>query len=301
MNSRASILERIEQVMGTAPSDERPDLDMQVVETRSRDGASFQKIRFTPQQGDRAWAWLGLPDGISGPTPAVMCLHQTTRPKSIGKDEPAGFGGDAGLHYAAELTARGFITLSPDDPTFGEYDIDCYAMGFASVMRKGVFNDMRAIDLLKSLPQVDGDRIGCIGHSRGGHGTLFLAAFDPRVRVAVSSCGFTRFVDDTTFHFWSRPVNLPRVATMFGNDPARLPFDFPDVLRAIAPRPLFVNAPTRDVMTLSGVLASLSEVEPLYAPDALVAAHPDCEHAFPADVRQQAYAFIERALNEVEL
>lgn len=31
--------------------------------------------------------------------------------------------------------------------------------------------------MLQTLDQVDGDRIGALGHSLGGHGTLFLAAY----------------------------------------------------------------------------------------------------------------------------
>ena len=47
----------------------------------------------------------------------------------------------------------------------------------------------RALDVLQSLPFVDGERLGAIGHSLGGKQTLFLAAFDERVKAAVSSEG----------------------------------------------------------------------------------------------------------------
>ena len=40
---------------------------------------------------------------------------------------------------------------------------------------------------------ISGKRIGVIGHSLGGHNSLFVAAFDPRLRAVVSSCGFNAF------------------------------------------------------------------------------------------------------------
>ena len=58
---------------------------------------------------------------------------------------------------------------------------------------KAIWNNMRAIDLLQTLPEVDGQRIGCIGHSLGGHNAMFTAAFDTRIQALVSSCGFTSF------------------------------------------------------------------------------------------------------------
>jgi cephalosporin-C deacetylase-like acetyl esterase len=47
---------------------------------------------------------------------------------------------------------------------------------------KGIVNHRRAVDVLQSLPYVDRQRIGAIGHSLGGHNTLFVAAFDERIR-----------------------------------------------------------------------------------------------------------------------
>ena len=51
-----------------------------------------------------------------------------------------------------------------------------------SATMKGIVNHRRAVDLLASLPEVDPRRIGVIGHSLGGHNSLFVAAFDPRIK-----------------------------------------------------------------------------------------------------------------------
>ena len=80
--------------------------------------------------------------------PAMLCLHQTVK---IGKGEPAGVGGAREPAYALELAERGYVTLAPDYPNFGDYKIDLYAKGYASATMKGIWNHMRAVDLLQSL------------------------------------------------------------------------------------------------------------------------------------------------------
>ena len=43
------------------------------------------------------------------------------------------------------------------------------------------------------LSYVDAERIGVIGHSLGGHNAMFVAAFDTRLKIVVSSAGWTEF------------------------------------------------------------------------------------------------------------
>ncbi len=162
---------------------------------------------------------------------------------------------------------------------------------------------MLAVDLLEELPEVDGDRISCIGHSLGGHNTLFVATFYERLRVMVSSCGFNAFSkymggDLVT---WSSKFYIPRVTEKYGSDPALMPWDFSDMVAALAPRALFVNAPLHDYnFEVSGVRNSVESAMPAYQTldtgDLLVATYPDPDHNFPASVREAAYSFIDSVL-----
>jgi dienelactone hydrolase len=231
----------------------------------------------------------------------MLCLHQTTR---IGKGEPAGVGGIPDLHYALELAQRGYVTIAPDYPNFGDYHFDSYASGYASATMKGIRNHMRAVDVLESLSEVDPKRIGCIGHSLGGHNTLFVAAFDERIRTMVSSCGFNSFKKyyGGNLAGWSGLTYMPRIAERYGKDPAKVPFDFPDVLAALAPRPLFINAPLHDEnFEVSGVNDCIAAAQAVYATvyktaDRLVAVHPNAGHSFPPEARERAYLFLDRWL-----
>lgn len=298
---RAAILERMQQVMGPLPPhDPRLALDMQVAETVQTPAFTRLRISYVAEPGDRVPAYLLLPAARAGRVPAMLCLHQTT---AIGKGEPAGLGGLENLHYAQELAARGYVALAPDYPNFGDYRYDAYAHGYVSATMKGIVNHRRAVDLLQSLPEVDPARIGCLGHSLGGHNTLFVAAFDERIRVAVSSCGFTAFPRymGGDLHGWSHAGYMPRILELYAADPARMPFDFTEVLGALAPRPVFINAPRGDDnFDVGGVDECVAAARPVYrllgAEQALVCRHPDCAHDFPAAVREEAYRFVAAAL-----
>src|SRR5207247_5230687 len=110
-----------------------------------------------------------------------------------------------------------------------------------------MLDSLRAVDLYVSLNEVDAERIGCIGDSLGGHNTMFTAAFEPRIKVLVSNCGFTRFHKyyEGKLKGWTSARYMPKIASAYQNDPDRVPFDFPEIAAAFAPRPFLASAPVR--------------------------------------------------------
>ena len=164
---------------------------------------------------------------------------------------------------------------------------------------------MRAVDLLQSLSEVDAEHIGCIGHSLGGHNTIFVAVFDTRLKVMVSSCGFNSFFKyyGGDLKGWSHKGYMPRIADMYGKDPNQMPFDFAELVAALVPRVFFVNAPINDSnFELSGVKDCIDAATPVYAllraKHRLVDVYPDAEHDFPPDVWEAAYAFVDEVLKK---
>jgi dienelactone hydrolase len=298
---RERILAAMQLVMGPLPdASRRVPLEPRFEDAVQVGTVRRQRLTFATEPGDRVSAYLLRPNEVQGKTAGILCLHQTT---AIGKDEPAGAGGSDNLHYALELAERGYVTLVPDYPNFGEYRCDPYQQGYVSATMKGIWNHMRAVDLLQSLPEVDPERIGAIGHSLGGHNTLFVGAFDARIKAMVSSCGFNSFRKyyGGKLNGWSHAGYMPRIASVYGADPARMPFDFPEVIAALAPRALFINAPLQDGnFEVSGVVDCVDAARPVYellgAGESLVVEYPACEHDFPPAVRQAAYAFLDRVL-----
>ncbi len=297
----------MEQVMGPLPEVSRKvPLEVEIVSEEKTPKYLRRKIRFTPEPDDRVPAWLLIPHDLpeGKKTAAMLCLHQTT---GIGKDEPAGLGGLKSLHYAHEVAERGYICLVPDYPSFGEYPYDFKVKGqhYASGSMKAIWNNIRGVDLLVSLPQVDPQRLGVIGHSLGGHNSLFTAVFDERLKAVVSSCGFTPFHDyyGGKVAGWTSDRYMPRIRDVYENNADKVPFDFYEILGALAPRGFFSNSPIGDSnFDIGGVRKAFAKADGIYklfnASGQLVLATPDAPHDFPEAQRQAAYAWLDGQLRK---
>ena len=119
----------------------------------------------------------------------------------------------------------------------------------------------------------------------------------------VSSCGFNAF----PFYYkgniagWSHQGYMPSLRARFGLDLKRVPFDFPELIAALAPRAFFTSSPLHDAnFEVEGVRMCMTAARPVYelarAPDRLVALYPDAAHSFPKAARQDAYRFLDRFL-----
>jgi hypothetical protein len=299
---RAHILTHMQRVMGPLP-DDKPKVPLAVEYTEETRTEKYirKRLTFAVAKGERVRAFLLVPVGIKGKRPAVLCLHQTNG--KLGAENPAGLGGKADLFYGVHLAERGYVTLAPDYPSFGEYDYDFARSPFASGSMKAIWNNMRAIDLLQSLPDVDGERLGCIGHSLGGHNTMFTGVFDTRIKAMVSNCGFTSFPKyfKGNIKGWTSARYMPRLATDFELKVEKVPFDFPEVVAALAPRAFLASAPVGDDnFEVSGVKDCLAAARPVYellgVGEKLTANYPDCKHEFPPAVRDVAYRWLDRWL-----
>ncbi len=301
---RHHALLQMEQAMGEFPeSSLRCDLDVQIVSVDETEKYHRIKLTYVPDPGDRVPAYLLIPRDLKGPTAAMLCLHPTQF--ELGKAQLLGLGGKVSRWYAHELAERGFVCLVPDYPGFAEYkyDFDANTDRFGSGTMKAIWNNVRGVDLLETLPCVNRDRIGAVGHSLGGHNSLYSAAFDQRIRCAVSSCGFNAFEDyyGGNLKGWSSSRYMPRIDKRFNCDPKQMPFNFPEVLAAIAPRGLFVCAPVNDAnFAVVGVKKCEASVRPLYsllgAEKKCVFEYPNAEHDYPDETRMKSYAWLEEQL-----
>lgn len=296
----------MEAVMGRLPTDSPLPLNVEYGETFPLKHYTRRHVTFTVEQGDRLTGWLLIPNSVTDQMPqaAMICLPGSS---TEGKDNPVGLSNRAEMAYAHELACRGYVCLSLDYPILHatEYTCDPYQLGYASATMKGIVNHRRGVDLLQSLPFVDREKIGVIGHSLGGHNALFLAVFDQRIKAIISSCGFNVFAKHNggDIRAWSSQYYMPLIKTRYGDDPKKMPFDFTEVLAALAPRPVFANAPLHDQpdFEVSGVRDCFDAAMPVYAQifnakDHLQARYPDAGHRFPSAERQAAYAFLDKHL-----
>lgn len=300
---RRHIVENMQLAMGPLPRiDHKMPVAVEVLQEARTPAYTWQRISYAAERGDRALAYLYLPAGLprGRRTAAVVSLHGTTYRRYTATDESPG-----DTHYAQELASRGYVVIAPDYVFLSpDYKTDPYAMGYISGTMKGIVNHIRAVDVLASLACVDRKRVAALGLSLGGHNSLFLGVFDPRIRAAVSSAGFNTFRKyyGGNLKGWTSTRYMPRIASEYGSLPERMPFDFTEVLAALAPRPVFVNAPVKDDnFEVSGVRDCVAAAAPVYqklfrAGDRLVANYPEGGHGFDPESRRKAYEFLDRWL-----
>jgi len=308
---RAEILRGMQEVMGRFPGeDRRVPLEVRVDEEADAGTYVRRLITYQSEPTSRTPAYLCIPkDVLAGErtTPAVLCLHPTDN--KVGHKVVLGLGGRAGRQYAAELAERGYVTLSPSYPQLANYWPDLDGLAYASGTMKAIWDNSRSLDLLESLPQVDRSRgFAAIGHSLGGHNAIYTAVFDTRISVLASSCGFDSYLDyydgaERNWYSgkgWCQTRYMPRLADYRGRL-EQIPFDFHELLGALAPRPFFVNAPLRDSnfrwRSVDRCAAAAAPVYQLLGGEGqLIIKHPDCGHNFPEELRQEAYRVIDSVL-----
>jgi dipeptidyl aminopeptidase/acylaminoacyl peptidase len=298
--------------MGKLPGREkRVAPDMKVEEEVDAGAYVRRMITYASEPGGRVPAYLLIPKALlerdDPRAPAVLCLHPTNN--EVGHGVVVGLGGKENRQYASELAERGYVVLAPSYPLLANYQPDLKALGWESGTLKAVWDNIAGLDLLESLPFVNKDKgFAAIGHSLGGHNSVYTAAFDDRIKVVVTSCGLDSFLDyyngDEKVWFrekgWSQTRYMPRLADYRGRL-AEIPFDFHEVIAALAPRHVLIIAPVKDdnfqAASVARIAAAAAGVYTLYGhADRLRVEHPDCEHDFPDNMRQEAYRLIDRVL-----
>jgi dienelactone hydrolase len=308
---RAEIRRGMEAVMGPLPGDvKRCPLEM-VVEEEVDCGSYVRRlITYASEPGSRVPAYLLAPKALlankGGKAAAVLCLHGTDN--TVGHGTVVGLGTRPNRLYAAELAERGYVTLAPSYPLLANYQPDIHVLGWQSGTLKAVWDNIRGLDLLDSLPYVQTGRYGAIGHSLGGHNAVFTSVFDDRIAAVVSSCGLDSFLDYYNGEErvwmpekgWTQTRYMPRLRAYRGRL-ADIPFDFHELVGALAPRHVLIIAPQRDhnfrADSVDRIAASAAEIYQLYGqPSRLRVLHPDCEHDFPKEMRDEAYALFDEVL-----
>jgi len=312
---RAEILAGMQQVMGPLPGPEkRVALGVRVEEEKDFGSYVRRRITYQAEPGSRVPAHLFIPKDALAPgarlRSGVLCLMGTSGHRHA--DTPRGPNYSDNQNDAEALVARGFVAISPPYPTLGfggrsgidiKHDPDLKALGYASGTMKAIWDNLRALDVLETLPFVKRSGFATIGTSLGGHNSIYTAVFDERIRVIVSSCGFDSYLEYAATPWepgkgWAQNRYMPRI-TDFPR--AQIPFDFHEMIGALAPRAFFANSPSRDAnfkwRSAARIVAAALPVYRLHGvPELIQIVHPDAAHDFPQEIREQAYAWIEEYL-----
>ena len=224
---------------------QKPDLNLQVHEEEIVEGLyKRQLISYAVEEDERAHAYLGIPLDLKGEAPAIVALHGTYE---HGKKRAAGLIDNPDKAYLDHLCRRGYIVIAPEHfvsghrtPAEGPYETAAFYEKHPNwtAVGKFTYEHAVAVDVLESLAQVDEERIGVLGHSLGGHGSFFLAAYDERIKAAASNCAAAFFRHNPKVEAWARDhwyiyFKHIRNGLLKGRMP---PIDFHEIIALIAPR-----------------------------------------------------------------
>ena len=132
--------------------------------------------------------------------------------------------------------------------------IHCLLAG-RTPMGERVWDMARLIDWASELPNVDASTILMLGNSGGGMVTLYSAACDTRIKIAIPSCSYSSFVSEQGYVHHCDCNAVPAILG-FG--------EFWDVAGLIAPRHLLTVNGIADALhpteTVDRAVARLAEI-----------------------------------------
>jgi dienelactone hydrolase len=264
--------------IGLDPLPERLPLDIHDGGALDREDYLLRRVYFQTWPGIYGSGWLYLPK-TPGKHPAILNPHGHWENGAMHPVMQSGCIGLAKKGYVALMVDS--VHLSPESFQAG-----------ASSIGVMTFNNMRAIDLLETLPEVDTTRIGCTGASGGGQQTMYLMAVDDRIKAAVPVAlvsYFRRIMNPAGF-----PHCICNVAPGILRDT-----DEPEICATFAPRPaLFLSLTVDWTRTFpKEEFPEIRSIYRLYGQEAAVeSAQWESEHDFSKPMRERMYAFFNHYL-----
>jgi len=296
-------------------------LDPLVLERVQCDGYVREKVLFFSERDMCVPVYVLIPEAapVDRRCPAVICQHG----HGYGKDDVVGLthgtlqqwrlGQREQYAYGVALARGGYVVLAMDARGFGERalgyafgsgdarigDDSCHGCNIVQMKAQllglnmftlNVFDLIRCLDYLTTRPDVDPARIACAGLSYGAALTLFSAALDERIKVAVVSGFVASLYDETFVHGDTCGQQVVPRLLEWG--------EISDVACLIAPRPLLVESGTEDeLFGIEAARQAVTAVRQLY--DALHVPELVMHHVFAGGHRwdgKNTLAWLERWL-----
>lgn len=228
--------------------------------SRQRPGYTIERWEATPLEGYTVGFYVLIPDTLryGSPAPAVLCIPGFGQTKELLAGEMAGDfdlsqGGnpEAGKSaMALQFARQGVIAVAVDNPSCGELSDNGYAdyvtssrflleMGW-SWLGLASWQDRVILDWMKTQPGMDPGRLIVSGFSLGTEPLMVLGLLDPSIYAFVYNDFLCRtrervLVMNKPDANGARPFpnNIEHLIPEFLTE-----FDFPDIVCALAPRPV---------------------------------------------------------------
>jgi pimeloyl-ACP methyl ester carboxylesterase len=247
---RQEILDTWHQLMGPWPA-LIASPKVEVLEETRRENFTQRKMRLEIAPGQTLGGYLLIPEG-RGQFPAVLVPYY---------DAETGAGLAKPLRdFGYQLTRRGFVSLSIGSPGGDARKPEvgrsrCQPLSFLAYVAANCAN------ALATLPEVDAERIGVVGHSYGGKWAMFAACLYPKFACAVwSDPGIVFDESRPNVNYWDpwylgtepgreRPRGLPspeNPRTGAYRELAERGHDLHELHALMAPRPFLVSGGSED-------------------------------------------------------
>jgi dienelactone hydrolase len=240
-----------------------------------------ETVRFESRPGLEVFGYFLTPAGCKPKQPAILCLpgHGTGVDSIVGirpdqSMRPWGEWGDYQNDFALQCVEHGYPTFAIEQVSFGhrrDKKADQAGGGSSSCVRDSmaalmlgetmtgwrVWDAMRALDYLGTRPEVDPKRLATMGISGGGLTSLFVAALDQRVKVAVVS-GYLNTWRDSV-------LAVDHCVDNYAPGLLKL-CEMPDFAGLCAPRALFAESGTKDpIFPLHAFKSAVEKLEDIYS------------------------------------
>lgn len=294
---RPRLLSEYREMLGLSPLPEKTDLRATITGTVEKDGVVIDKLHFQSRPGLYVTGNLYRPKGNRARLPTILylCGHS-----SRGRDGNKTAFQDHGAWFAQ----HGYNCLIIDTLQLGEvaghhhgtYRLNRWWWNSRGYTPAGVecWNGIRAIDYLVSRPDVDPQRLGVTGISGGGASTIWIAAADPRVKVAVPVSGMS----DLESYVSNKVINGHCDCMLMVNTYA---WEWTTIAALIAPRPLlFANSDNDPIFPMDGnrrIIQRLRQVYAMYGQDEKIGEYVSRGgHDYRPDLRIAVFSFFNKHL-----
>ena len=226
-----------------------------------------EKLAFNVTDENRIAALMLTPKS-AGPHPAIVLLHDHGSKFDIGKEKLIRPLRDAarlasaeawadkffsGRFIGDELAQRGYVVIAIDSPGWGDRGPMTYEQQQAlasnyfnlgrSLAGEVAYEDLRTVDFVSTLKEVDNKRIGVLGFSMGGFRAWQLAALSDKVAATAAISWFG------TWNGLMQPGNnvLRGQSAFYMLHPGLAGhLDIPDIASIAAPRPMLIYSGGQD-------------------------------------------------------
>ncbi|MGY8769897.1 MAG: alpha/beta hydrolase [Pirellulales bacterium] len=263
---RPQRLDELKEMLGLKPWPEKTDLKVTYTGEVDHEEFTVKNLHYQSRPGLYVTGNLYVPKNIEGEVPAILyvCGHGKVKKDDISYGNKTHY-----QHHGAWFARHGMVCLTIDTLQLGEiegihhgtYKYNMWWWNNRGYTPAGVeaWNCVRALDLLQSLPEVNGEKLGVTGRSGGGAYSWWIAALDERIKAAVPVAGIT----DLRNHVVDGCVE-GHCDCMYWVNTYR--WDYSMLAAMVAPRPLMIsNTDSDGIFPLDGVGRTFFSTRKIYS------------------------------------